>query len=192
MKLLPSQCPREDKEQAYKSTEDRYAPSHLWPPGRVLDPLPASQEFSFAGVQLLEGSWQEAVEVDLGSLCWTCTNLPHVPAWAAAIRKAGCLWRVEEFPVLHRLRGLEDKMFSLFRGLPVPALPLSPSHGASYRWTGILSGCGRNVQIPACLPSSRWLSALPGHPLSVLLTARFLTWELQQSHSTLWILAAGV
>lgn len=143
-------------------------------------------------MQLLEGSWQEAVGVDLGSLYWKRTSLPHVPAWAATVRKAGCLWRVEEFPVSHRLRGLEDKMFSLSRGLPVPALPLGPSHGAPYRWTGIPSGCCRNIQIPACLPSSRRLSDLPGHSLSVLPTACSLTWRLQQSHSTLWILAAGV
>lgn len=33
-------------------------------------------------------------------------------AWAAAASKAGCLRRVEKFPVLHGLR-LEDKMFLL-------------------------------------------------------------------------------
>lgn len=34
-------------------------------------------------------------------------------AQAAAARKAGCLRRVEKFPVLHGLR-LEDRMFLLF------------------------------------------------------------------------------
>ena len=40
--------------------------------------------------------------------------------WAAVARKVGCLGRVEEFPVMHRLRRLEDKMF-----LPVQSPPCS-------------------------------------------------------------------
>lgn len=48
--------------------------------------------------------------MDLGSLYWKHTDLPRV-AWAAMVRKAGCLWRVEEFPVLHRLRAGGQNVF---------------------------------------------------------------------------------
>lgn len=141
-------------------------------------------------MQLLEGSWQEAVGVDLGSLYWKGTTLPYVPAWVAWVRKAGCLRRVEEFPVLHRLRGLEDKTFPPSGGLPVPALPLSPKHGAPYRWAGIPSGAAGTTEFKlARLPASGRLLFQASLSSPYCLFPRL---GLQQSHSALWILAVGV
>lgn len=108
--------------------------------------------------------WQEVVTVDLGSLYWKHTDLPHV-AWAAVVRKAGCLWRVEEFPVLHRLRGLEDKMFSPLQRTPCSCISACLTAQATELHTDgleLLLGTTGTSKIPACSPFCWRLSALSG------------------------------
>lgn len=136
-------------------------------------------------MRLLEDYWQEALRVDLGSLYWKRTDLPHV-AWTAVVRKAGCLWRVEEFPVFHRLRGLEDKMFPLCRGLLVPeSLPHSPSHELHTDGLELLLGTA-GASNPSLL--AFWTDCLLFQVWSFSLTSSYCLFsypELQESHSTL-------
>lgn len=128
-------------------------------------------------------SWQEALGVDLESLYWKLTDLPHVVAWAAVVRKAGCLLRVEEFPVLHRLRGLENKMFSPVQRTPCPCISASTQVMELYTDgpESLLGAAGIYSQIPARSPSSWWLSVPSGHSLSVRPIACSLSWSFRRA-----------
>lgn len=98
-----------------------------------------------------------------------------------------CLAQIERAGGQNVFPSAED---SLFLHL---CLPHSPSHRASYRWTGTPSGYHRSIQNRSLLTFLlvAVCSSRLGHPLSVLPIACSLTPGSGKA-TVLWILAAGV
>lgn len=95
---------------------------HDWRMGSQAPTSPAPQPPTWLPLPEMQqpGPWQKAPGVGLGTWGWKCRALGSL----TGLQWPGCLRRAEEFPVPHRLRRLEDKMFCLPRVSPAPASPV--------------------------------------------------------------------